>query len=56
MTLACNVDGNPPPEIVWLHEKENKVRRDGGKREGEIRSTGMIKEMMRGRRWVRLVV
>ncbi|XP_045108723.1 irregular chiasm C-roughest protein-like isoform X2 [Portunus trituberculatus] len=25
LTLTCNVDGNPPPEIVWLHEEGKKV-------------------------------
>ncbi|XP_050708930.1 irregular chiasm C-roughest protein-like [Eriocheir sinensis] len=31
VTLTCNVDGNPPPEIVWLHERENKVINLGSK-------------------------
>jgi len=25
-TLACDVDGNPPPEITWTHEITRKVR------------------------------
>lgn len=33
VTLACDVDGNPPPEIVWLHEAQNKVIKIGAKLE-----------------------
>ncbi|XP_055602535.1 irregular chiasm C-roughest protein-like [Uranotaenia lowii] len=25
VTLACDVDGNPPPEIIWIHEESNRV-------------------------------
>ncbi|XP_069163784.1 irregular chiasm C-roughest protein isoform X2 [Procambarus clarkii] len=31
VTLTCNVDGNPPPEIVWLYEAEKKVIKLGAK-------------------------
>ncbi|XP_042205852.1 irregular chiasm C-roughest protein-like isoform X2 [Homarus americanus] len=31
VTLTCDVDGNPPPEIVWLHEAEKKVINVGAK-------------------------
>ncbi|XP_042872259.1 irregular chiasm C-roughest protein-like [Penaeus japonicus] len=33
VTLTCNVDGNPPPEIVWLHEAQKKVIKIGAKLE-----------------------
>ncbi|EAT46033.1 AAEL002754-PA [Aedes aegypti] len=25
VTLACDVDGNPPPEIIWIHEESNRM-------------------------------
>lgn len=25
VTLTCDVDGNPPPEIVWIHEDTDRV-------------------------------
>ncbi len=25
VTLSCNVDGNPAPEIVWFHEPTRNV-------------------------------
>ncbi|KAL0273423.1 UNVERIFIED_CONTAM: hypothetical protein PYX00_006087 [Menopon gallinae] len=25
VTLICDVDGNPPPDIVWIHESTDKV-------------------------------
>ena len=25
VSLGCDVDGNPPPQIHWLHEDSNKV-------------------------------
>lgn len=25
VTLSCDVDGNPPPEIIWIHEESNRV-------------------------------
>ncbi|KAK7079633.1 hypothetical protein SK128_002150 [Halocaridina rubra] len=25
VTLSCDVDGNPPAQIVWLHDSQNKV-------------------------------
>ncbi|XP_071552748.1 irregular chiasm C-roughest protein-like isoform X2 [Panulirus ornatus] len=31
VTLTCDVDGNPPPEIVWLHKTEKKVINLGSK-------------------------
>lgn len=25
VTLTCDVDGNPPPDIVWIHEDTDRV-------------------------------
>ncbi|CAG2062908.1 unnamed protein product, partial [Timema podura] len=25
LTLSCDVDGNPPPDIVWIHDSTGKV-------------------------------
>lgn len=25
VTLTCDVDGNPQPDIVWLHESKDRV-------------------------------
>nr|XP_029729836.1 irregular chiasm C-roughest protein-like [Aedes albopictus] len=25
VTLSCDVDGNPSPEIIWIHEESNRV-------------------------------
>uniref|UniRef100_A0A182M1Q9 Ig-like domain-containing protein n=1 Tax=Anopheles culicifacies TaxID=139723 RepID=A0A182M1Q9_9DIPT len=25
VTLTCDVDGNPPPEIIWVHEDTNRI-------------------------------
>uniref|UniRef100_A0A182U923 Ig-like domain-containing protein n=2 Tax=Anopheles melas TaxID=34690 RepID=A0A182U923_9DIPT len=25
VTLACDVDGNPPPEIIWVHEESGRI-------------------------------
>ncbi|XP_069956837.1 irregular chiasm C-roughest protein isoform X2 [Cherax quadricarinatus] len=31
VTLTCDIDGNPPPEIVWLHQEGKKVINLGAK-------------------------
>lgn len=24
VTLTCDLDGNPPPEIIWLHQDQDR--------------------------------
>lgn len=28
VTLVCDVTGNPPPDILWIHEPNEKVSQD----------------------------
>jgi hypothetical protein len=27
VTLTCDVDGNPPPDIVWVHQATDRVNK-----------------------------